>query len=167
MTQQYKCSTCGEFHDGLPLSYGADAPAMWYGLQPEERELRAVLSSDQCIVDDKYFFILGRLEIPIVGSPELFAWLVWVSLSESNFERVEETWEASGRESDPPYFGWLSTLLPCYPETLSLKTHVHTRPVGVRPYIELEPTEHPLSIEQQNGITMARVQEIAECVLHN
>jgi hypothetical protein len=40
---------------------------------------------------------------------------------------------------------------------LSLKTMVHTQPVGVRPSIELEPTDHPLAIEQREGITVARV----------
>jgi len=39
-------------------------------------------------------------------------------------------------------------------------------PVGERPEITLEPTDHPLSIEQQNGITMARVQQIVEANLH-
>ena len=81
---------------------------------------------------------------------------------------MSELWEIEGRESEPPYFGWLSTSLPCYEaETFLLKTRVHTRPVGRRPFIELEPTEHSLAIEQRNGITLKRVQEIAECVLHN
>ena len=43
---------------------------------------------------------------------------------------------------------------------------MHTRPVGVRPYIELEATDHPLAVEQREGITWERVQEIAEIVLH-
>lgn len=30
------------------------------------------------------------------------------------------------------------------------------------PYIELEPTEHPLAMEQREGITMERVKQIAE-----
>ena len=76
---------------------------------------------------------------------------------------MSELWESFGRENEPPYFGWLSTALPCYPDTLNLKTHVHTRPVGLRPLVELEPTEHPLAVEQQNGITMVRVKEIVEC----
>jgi hypothetical protein len=71
------------------------------------------------------------------------------------------------RENETPYFGWLSTALPCYPDTLNLKTHVPSCPVGLRPLIEPESTEHPLAVEQRNGITMARVQEIAECVLHD
>jgi hypothetical protein len=53
-----------------------------------------------------------------------------------------------------------------YPETLNLKTNVYTQPVGVRPFIELEPTDHPLAIEQRTGISWERVQEIAELVLH-
>jgi hypothetical protein len=34
-----------------------------------------------------------------------------------------------------------------------------------RPFIELEPTDHPLALEQKNGITVDRVAEIyAYCV---
>jgi hypothetical protein len=56
--------------------------------------------------------------------------------------------------------------LPGYPDTVNLKTMVHSREVGRRPFIELEPTDHPLAVEQRQGITWARVQEIAELVLH-
>ncbi len=60
-----------------------------------------------------------------------------------------------------------STTLPVYPSTLSLKTHVHTRPVGVRPFVELEPTDHPLAVELRTGIAMQRVREIAGVLLHS
>jgi hypothetical protein len=89
-----------------------------------------------------------------------------VSLSLPNFKRAFQLWEQSGRESEPPYFGWLSSLLPGYPDTLHLKTLVYTREVGRRPRIELEPTDHPLAVEQRRGITWERVQLIAELVLH-
>jgi hypothetical protein len=49
--------------------------------------------------------------------------------------------------------------------TLHLKKMVHTRQVGRRPFFELEPTNHPLAVEQREGITLARVQQIAELVL--
>jgi hypothetical protein len=62
--------------------------------------------------------------------------------------------------------GWLSTQLPAYPEeTLNLKTEVHTDEVGARPHVALEPTDHPLALERRTGITVARVQEIAELLL--
>jgi hypothetical protein len=165
--QQYKCRTCENLHEGPPLVYGADAPELWYLLPEEERDSRALLSTDQCIIDDKYFFIRGRLEIPVLNRDEIFSWLVWVSLSTQNFARASKLWEKKGREKEPAYFGWLSTSLPVYPETLSLKTNVHTRPVGMRPFIELESTTHPLSVEQREGITWERVQDIAEKILHN
>jgi hypothetical protein len=90
-----------------------------------------------------------------------------VSLSRDNFARALSLRTTAGRERAQPYFGWLSTELPLYqPTTLSLKTHVRTRPVGQRPLIELEPTGHPLAVEQRTGITLERVQEIAETLLH-
>jgi hypothetical protein len=118
------------------------------------------------MIDEKHWFIVGNLEIPILGSEERFSWDVWVSLSEQNMKRAAQLWETPGRESEPAYFGWLSTLLPGYPETLHLKTMVHTRAVGRRPLVELEPTDHPLAVEQRQGITWERVQEISELVLH-
>lgn len=55
-----------------------------------------------------------------------------------------------------------------YPTTtLNLKTYLHTRPVGERPFVELEPTDHPLAVEQRTGITPARVREIAAAVFHS
>ena len=162
----FRCRTCGEYHEGPPLSYGFEAPAAWYDVPEEELEQRTKLVKNTCIVDDQYFFILGNIPLPIVGSDEEFQWTVWVSLSEKNFARAIELWEQPGRESEPPYFGWLSTSIPTYPDTLNLKTLVHTQPVGDRPIIELEPTDHPLAVEQREGITWERVREIAEFVLH-
>ena len=98
---------------------------------------------------------------------EPFSWGVWVSLSRPNFQRTLDLMESEGREAQQPYFGWLSTELPIYGvSTLNLKTNVHTRQIGLRPTIELEPTEHPLAVEQRSGITLDRVREFAERLLH-
>jgi hypothetical protein len=95
-----------------------------------------------------------------------FVWLVWASLSEASHERMCERWEVVGREHDAPYFGWLSSYLPYEPTTLNLKTHVHTRRVGVGPTIELEPTDHPLAVEQREGLTLAQLEAKVERLLH-
>ena len=129
--------------------------------------LSGSLSCDQCIVRHEHYFIKGLIEIPVFGSAEPFSWGVWVSLSRENFARAAELWDTPGRESERPYFGWLTTDLPVYPSpTRNLKTHVHTRPVGERPRVELEPTDHPLAVEQRTGISLDRVREIAAAVLH-
>lgn len=166
MKDGYLCRTCGKFHADLPMEFGADAPVAYYSIPQDERGARIELTSDICLIDKDEFFVRGSLEIPVLDGPRPFVWGVWTSLSKANFKRMAEAWETPGRESEPPYFGWLCTSLPMYPETLLLKTNVHTRPIGRRPFVELEPTEHPLAVEQRHGITMDRVREIAEALLH-
>lgn len=159
----YVCRCCGQYHDELPMSYGSVVPAYYYTIPEDEREDRIDLTDDVCVIDDEYFFIRGRIEIPVLDGEGPFVWDVWVSLSESNFDKTIDYWEFEGREHElEPMFGWLSTSLPCYPNTLNLKTMVYTREVGFKPFIELEPTDHPLAVEQREGIGMKRIQEIAE-----
>lgn len=160
----FVCSTCGAFHAELPLCYGTPAPYYWEMLSEEERAQRGELTADLCIIDHAEFFVRGNLEIPIQGTNESFIYAIWVSLSEANFARTQALWNNAERAQEPPYFGWFSTSLPGYPETLNLKTLVHTRAVGLVPWIELEPTNHPLAREQRTGITWDRIREIAEQV---
>jgi hypothetical protein len=162
----FVCSSCGQFHEGLPMDFAFDEPIYAHALSPEEKETRCELTPDWCVIDNEHFFVRGRLEIPVIDGPRSFVWGLWTSLSEKNFKRTQELWNVAGRENEPPYFGWLSNSVPGYPETLNLKTRAHTRAVGERPFIELEPTDHPLAVEQREGITMARVQQIAERLLH-
>lgn len=162
----FECRTCGQHHSEMPMCLGADAPALWYALPESERSSRALLTSDQCVIDEEHFFVRGRILLPIVDSEDSFIWLVWVSLSAKNFERMSELWETEGRESEPPYFGWLQSALPYEESTLSLKTAVHTMPLGERPYIEIKSEDHQLATEQVDGVSMSRVQEIVERALH-
>lgn len=166
IAKSYLCKSCGKVHDGLPTSYGVEAPFNWEGLNDDERKKRGEISTDQCVIDNDQFYVKGNIEIPILGASERFVWTVWVSLSQESFARATKLWNKRGRENEPPYFGWLSTRLPCYPETLNLKTSVVTRTKGVRFRIDLEPTDHPLAIEQRTGIGWGRIQEFAEKILH-
>jgi hypothetical protein len=162
----YICGTCGQYHPEIPMEFGTDAPLLYDTISSEGRDARCDLTSDLCVVDEQHFFIRGCLEIPVLDGNGPFVWGVWTSLSKDNFKRTLQLWKTEGRENEPPHFGWLSTRLPFCPETLNLKCHVRTRPIGERPVIELEPTDHPLAVEQRNGITMARVREIASALLH-
>ena len=152
--------------DGAPLAWHFEAPDPWNALSPGARKDRGELSSDQCVIDDEHFFVRGLVEIPVVDGEGPFAWGVWVSLSRANFERSAALWHDPNRINEPAYFGWLCNSIPGYPETLHLKTAVHTRELGLRPLIELEATDHPLSVEQREGITVAKLRSIAEQMHH-
>lgn len=145
---------------------GAPAPAAYEAVPVVEREARCALSTDQCIIDNKYFFVLGRLEIPVLSQSTPFTWLCWVSLSEKNFERACELWHTEGRESEPPYFAWVQSALPYSQSTVNLKANLVTQPLGERPLVVLHAAEHPLYREQEQGVSIDRVQQIVEHALH-
>jgi hypothetical protein len=147
-------------------AFGADAPLYFYAIPAEQRDHRCLLDSDICIVDQEHFFVRGCLEIPVLGELDPFSWGVWVSLSADNFEKFSGWLSASKRSHVGPFFGWLSAELPLYPSTENLKTRVHLRDNGIRPFVELEPTGHPLAIEQRDGIPVARVAEIYAHLVH-
>jgi hypothetical protein len=161
----FECVTCGEYHVGMP-SFGWDYPVQYLLVPPVQRERRIELTSDTCVIDGTLFFVRGCLEIPVQSHEEPFSWGVWCLLSPDSFRRYEELFDRVEREAGESFFGWLCSTIPGYPETQQLKTMVRVRPWPTRPFVELEPTDHPLALEQQEGITAARAREIAERLMH-
>lgn len=162
---RFKCLACEEWHEGMP-SFGATAPLYYYSMPETQREERCHLTSETCVVDDEIFFVRGCIETPVIGVAEPFVWGAWVSLSSKSFDEFVATFEYPNRSEFGPYFGWLSSEFLVYPSSQSLKTHLHIRELGLRPLIEIEPTDHPLAIEQQAGITVERVAEIYAAYVH-
>jgi hypothetical protein len=161
----YICSTCGKAHDEIPLSFAADFPDPYAKLSREDRENRALISSDQCIIDQDQFFLRGCIELPIVSSDEVFLWGVWARVHERDFDLIHENWDSMGRENRiGPFKGRLANSLSLYPETLSMKLAVHMQPAGQRPLFLLEEPDHPLTLEQQNGLALGKAREYA-CLL--
>ena len=160
----YTCRKCGEVHFGLP-DFAFEAPTYYERVPKAERKGRTKISSDLCKVDE-HRFIRVVLLVPIIGTGESIGWGVWSSLSKRNFQRYLELWDAEDVSGERPYFGWLSNSLPFYPSTLSLKLDLHLRPAGRRPLAELHTCDHPLAIDQRNGIAFDRAVEMAESVQH-
>ena len=162
----FVCRTCGAFHEDMPRLLTVAAPAAWEALPEHERAARAVLSADQCVIDDADFFILGRLELPVLDGGEPFTWMTWVAVSEAHFLRASQLWWTAGREAEPPCFAWVQSSLPYPVATLNMKADLVTQPVGQRPKVMLQEADHPLYREQKLGIRPERVQEIVESILH-
>jgi hypothetical protein len=169
---RWKCSSCDEWHYGPCLDFAYFSPFYWnQGLNEENRRSmllpgwkrensKTFLDEDYCAIDGKHFFVRGLIQLPIIGTEQNFCWGVWGSLSSANFTKLLAMDHDRKRTEIPPMFSWLSSTVPEYPETLSLKMTVRVREVGKRPIFELEPTDHPLSIEQHHGVLPERVKEI-------
>ena len=156
----YTCRSCGQRHDEEANCFVIDLPLYAAQVPEGERARRVDATSDQCVVDERHFFVLGNLDVRVPGSELFIRWSVWTSLSEANFLRASELWHAAGRESEPPFFGWLSNQIPGYPNTVNIKTMVHTQPVGTRPQIRCIEDGHPLAVDQEAGVTVERLQEL-------
>ena len=153
----YRCAVCGELHDDLP-DVGFDKPDQWWDVPEEERETRLVLTSDTCILDGEHFFIRGVIELPVHDCPRAFGFGAWVSQKRENFYTYLKHFDTN---EIGPFFGWLCTRIAYYSlDTRLLKTRAHFRGNKLRPLIELEPTDHPLAVDQSNGITLSKAWEI-------
>ena len=165
-TFEFDCATCGQRHVGVP-SFGWDWPIQYLMVPEPERARRVELGPDHCIIDGEFFFVRGCLEVPVAGHDEPLSWGAWVSLSASSFERYAELHGDPRRAPGARFVGWLCSAIPGYPDPdPPLTAAVHVRAWPLRPYIELEPTDHPLAVEQREGITNERVRAIVERVMH-
>jgi hypothetical protein len=165
MHHSWTCHCCGEQFNELPLDFAPAAPDPWLELSEAERSARGRIDSDICVIDRQQFFVRCCLEIPIIDHHTSFVWGVWISVAKASLERILDLWNAEIREGEPPLFGWLCNTISGYPNTYGLKTNVHLRNNGQRPSVELEPTDHPLAVEQRTGIPLSRVEEIVAALL--
>lgn len=162
---KFLCSSCSAEHVGMP-TFGFSYPIQYMHVPEDERSTRVHLTSDTCVIDDAHFFARGCIEIPVHESDESFIWGAWVSLSEKNFSAFQDLLDVEARAHHGPYFGWLCSAPLPYPDSSNLKTMLHLRDNGIRPRIVLEPTMHPLAVEQRDGISVERVAEIYAMMVH-
>jgi len=93
---QFTCATCGEVHTGIP-TFGFKFPIQYLQVPEAERETRISLGSDDCVIDEKGFFVRGLIEIPVHGYDDAFIWGAWVSLSEANYLKFVEYFDEDKR----------------------------------------------------------------------
>jgi hypothetical protein len=163
----YQCSCCGQVYDKLPLTFGNDFPEYAFSIPTEERGARVEIKESLCVVDDKHFFHRGRLTIPIIGHDQDLVFNVWTSISEDNFFKRNNLWNNPVRINEQPYFGWLQTTVPTYGNMLNLKAIAIENEVGLIPTIKMIEDNHPLTVDQEKGITFDKALQIVDFILTN
>jgi len=169
---RWKCGSCEEWHQGPCLDFSYDAPDYWLdkhektnrtaGLLPASvrRRRKTFLDEDYCAIENENFFVRGIIAVPIIGTAETFRWGVWGSLSRKNFETLVKMDGNAKRTELPSMFSWLSSQIPEYSDTLSLKMQAHIREDDQRPMFELDESKHPLAEEYHHGVTPERLKDI-------
>jgi hypothetical protein len=164
------CKVCGKSHSGVPFTCVRDCPDMYANLDRNESDFRAIIGSDQCVIDDECFFIRGILEIPIVGNNEPFLWCVWVSIDQDTFNEFSSILELKDKDKErehSPFRGRLANALPLYSDTLNLRVLLFNQPLGMRPLIIVEEAHHVLAKQQKAGIAQGEAIEYATFLMHS
>jgi hypothetical protein len=160
------CSTCDEIHAGV-FDLACFAPDFWQ--KPEVLSENAdltfegdFLSEDFCIIDGEYFFVRCVFNFPLIGSDSRFGFGVWSSLSRTNFDAYVASFDEGMQADLGPWPGWLSNRLAGYPDTIKLKAMMQPQDGRQRPHLSLaaDHAEHPLAVEQRDGMTFERLRDI-------
>jgi hypothetical protein len=148
-------------------------PPFLLDLPEEEYEERVECDDDLCWVragegrpkDEDIYAIRVILEVPTHGAGAPFTWGVWVTQSKESFLRYIE---GVGKDQTGEIsFGWFPVSLSFYKRSdpdeplENLACDVMWQQEGMRPKIVLHESDHPLYLDQRDGISRKRAVEIA------
>lgn len=152
------CFDCGELHllDEIELTFRR--PDAIVALSEEEREQSAKESEDICAIwgsdaEGHRYFIRGLLPLKVIARLEPYNIGVWIEVSELDFHKIYELWDAETQSIEPPFKGMLANEIPTKPESLGLRGYLQLTGPKTRPKFMLDVSKATLFIEQQNGIS--------------
>ncbi len=102
----FTCKVCGEQHDGFP-AWGAPLPHVLLNNPESEYSL----DEDMCRVGDT-LYVIGFLEIPIIGSAVGLVYLPWIELQNSAADTFSSSYGLAVRSHLDPLEGSLASLFP-------------------------------------------------------
>jgi hypothetical protein len=172
LERPFRCLSCDNEHHGL-FHLVAAAPVFWRSQHVPLRnedvyDFKNFLSEDFCVMDGAQFYVRCVLELPIKGTAtDKMSFGVWSTLSKANFVRYYDTFNGGHQSELGPMFGWFSNELPGFEGSADLKCYIVPRDERLRPLIEFESTDHPLSIAYWNGVTFEQVLDIYAAAGHD
>ncbi|MEO3416977.1 DUF2199 domain-containing protein [Roseovarius sp. CAU 1744] len=167
---EYTCVCCGIPRKGTP-AFGYDMPIEVLDIPADERPDRVWLDPDICVIDERLFFVKGLLDIPIHGVKEPLSWGLWVTQTETELNAYED---ARGTDRTGVVTrGQITVTMPGYAALDSNgKNHLLScdlvgQPKGLRPVINLSPSEHVLYHDHKFGISWEKATELVAKVPHH
>ena len=165
---KYTCSECGEIHEEWPaLAYSS--PSYYDNLPDQKKEDIAELDEDFCIVKEEentYYFIRVVLNQKVKNHHEDLQYGLWVSLSEKSFKDYQINFKNESHETG--YFGWLSSFIQDYDNSVSIPMDVQTKKGNERPeIIPHKETDHRFVRDYYDGITGHEAQRRVDEMIKN
>lgn len=134
-----------------------------FALPRAEREKRASLSANLCVLDNERHFIRCVLNVRVEDCASEFAYGPWIEVDRATFNRYAVDLDGGSDGSWDGAPGRIANAFPAFtPVTLGLACTIR-RPSDVeqRPFVEITDECHPLGAEQREGMPYARAIEVA------
>ena len=156
----YVCQCCGQTHEGLPLDVAFAKPGAYFSWKTRRQKSKCELTSDVCVMDRRRFFIRGCLPMPLLDTGSVFVWGLWAEVSPHVFERYQQLSKADGTKEAPSPGALSVEREPRLRGMDGLPVMIRFGAADQRPTLLLQPSNHWLCRDQQNGITLHRLHEI-------
>lgn len=154
-TNMAKCGCCGKDIGEIVFDKSYKMPDEIWNLPPIEKEERAQIDSDLCILDDRYF-IRGVAYLPVNETDKSYGWGIWAEVPEENFFEYAKNYEEDN-SSKPKFSGLVANQIPSYENTIGLELAVQLGNETQRPEFYFTNTVHLLTKEQTEGISIEKV----------
>ncbi len=154
----WRC-TCGKPHDDLPRAIAHSRPYEYFEVPKAERERRVRENSDLVVIDGSRCFVRCVLYVPVESWAEPFQFGLWAALDEAAMAKVASLENRDGR-GELPMHAHLSAPPAGYPLFRMHPGHLQLEDARTRPTFTLDPSDHPLSRDQHEGMTLARYHEV-------
>lgn len=166
-TFQYTCSECGEIHEGIPRLH-FDKPIYYFDVEEADQPQTEFRDGGCSLVleGERHYFVQCLFELHVHGTDEPLEMVVWLSLSEQNYEKFYQLKGHIIGEDVPPMVGWFSSRIPTFEGTEEVVGRIWLQSGDELPVLELQPTDHPLSVCAQEGISKEQVVEILSKLSH-
>ena len=145
------CSVCGKDHPVENIEKSFRLPDVIFAVPEEERESRAKLSPNFCVLDDSRVFVRGVVPVPIKEKDDVYCWGVWAEVAWDTYSELYNTWDEDDCSEFEDLKGLLANALPTYEDTFELPLRI-VRKSDTRPFFFVIP-DHPLKKDQQDGIS--------------
>lgn len=152
--EKYQCEICGKRHNLYNFQEYPE-PDYLHNLSKEERENRVEETGDMLLIDKSFLLVKGIIFIEIKDISDWFSFEVWVRIEVKYFlERLEEDKDGV---SDKPFYGTLENDIFFYGNAKGAKVDVIFPAEGKQIRIEVLEKNHPMTIDQKNGISKEKL----------
>ena len=159
--ETWVCGVCGETHSDLPHDFGWQLPDELWILPEKERQEKLEWSTDLAYHDGRWF-VRGVLFVPINDGGRRWGWGIWAEIDETamNIAYYNFTEDASDAPLQP---GTIANKIPGFEDSVGQQIIIRFGTADVRPlFFFPEDSQHPLAVEQREGISIERYHEILE-----